>query len=38
MVVTHVGLALAAPAEFVVVRIIHGSQWRQHPASFQQLH
>jgi hypothetical protein len=25
MVVTHVGLALAAPAEFVVVRIIHGA-------------
>jgi hypothetical protein len=25
MVVTHVGLALAAPAEFVVARIIHGA-------------
>jgi len=25
VVVTHVGLALAAPAEFVVARIIHGA-------------
>ncbi len=25
MVVTHIGVALAAPAEFVVVRIIHGA-------------